>query len=505
MRSSWLIAALLAGCNNAPNYIGGGGDLSGSYTTDGGGGSPDLGRGHTVVLIGQNSRTKLDLLFMIDNSNSMDAMQTELRARFPSLVQVLRDLAAQGVAADLDLGVVTSDYGAGATGAPGCTPSPGGQFGKLQAVGQFAPMSCQPPVGANFVHYNFANGGVDNNLPAGQDLATTFGCMASVGSAGCGFEHQLESVYAALHNGLIENQGFVRPDAALAVVFVTNEDDASAPPDTDVFDKSKDAQYGYLDSYSRQTRFAIVCGNPPMFPPYGDSGGPLAFCQGAPNLPTGAGPGKQYDVSRYINLFTKPAAQGGVKANPLDVVLVAIDGPDSFFQVILSNPGTPAGQPYTQCPQLNETMSPVCVPVLQHSCMNAANPGFFGDPAVRLNQVLNAATNHAVYSICDNDFTPAMQSIGQLISSQVGAGCVTDRLPDPTHPDCTAQDVTQNADGTTTVTQIPACSANQGFPCWRIEQKAACATLSPDGVGVTIDRNGQSAPPNTTTQVICAT
>src|SRR5262249_52767893 len=149
----------------------------------------------------QNDRTKLDLLFMIDNSNSMDTMQTELRARFPLLLQVLKNLAAQGIAADLNLGVVTSDYGAGATGAPGCTPAPGGQLGKLQAIGQRAPQGCLAPVGSNFVHFDFANGGALNNLPAGQDLATTFTCMASVGSSGCGFEHPLESVYAALQNG----------------------------------------------------------------------------------------------------------------------------------------------------------------------------------------------------------------------------------------------------------------------------------------------------------------
>ena len=60
----------------------------------------------------------------------------------------------------------------------------------------------------------------------------------------------------------------------LAVVFVTNEDDGSAPPDSDVFDKNKAALYGYEDSYSRQTRFAVQCGG--MFPPYDDSAGPVS-------------------------------------------------------------------------------------------------------------------------------------------------------------------------------------------------------------------------------------
>src|SRR5205085_11472488 len=106
----------------------------------------------------------------------------------------------------------------------------------------------------------------------------TFTCMASVGAGGCGFEHQLEAVYAALHNNLPENAGFLRDDAVLVVVFLTNEDDASAPPDTDVFDKNLVALYGPEDSYHRQTRFAVMCGDPPASPPDGDSGGPLAGC-----------------------------------------------------------------------------------------------------------------------------------------------------------------------------------------------------------------------------------
>ncbi len=65
--------------------------------------------------------------------------------------------------------------------------------------------------------------------------------MASVGALGCGFEHQLESVYAALNktnalsNGNGPNGDFLRADAVLAVVFVTNEDDASADPATRTF------------------------------------------------------------------------------------------------------------------------------------------------------------------------------------------------------------------------------------------------------------------------------
>src|SRR5262249_17340944 len=154
-----------------------------------------------------------------------------------------------------------------------------------------------------------------------------------------------ESVYAALNNK-VENAGFLRDDAVLAVVFLTNEDDSSAPPTATMFDKNNTIQFGYEDSY-RSTHFGIVCGNPPMLPPYFSSNGPLSTCTPAPNPP-----GFEYDVKRYIDLFTKSSAQGGIKSNPADVVLVAIDAPQTPVEVILSNPGTPAGSPYVQCGQL---------------------------------------------------------------------------------------------------------------------------------------------------------
>lgn len=480
----------------------------------------DTARTRTLY-IPQNVRDKVDILFMVDNSASMDAMQAELRQRFPDFFKPFEDLAANGTYADLNIGVVTSDFGAGRSGAPGCTPSGplgGGDQGKLQGVGKAADSSCIKPQNSNFIHYKFGpEGPAESNLPAGQNLNQTFTCMASVGAKGCGFEMSLESVYAALHNGLPENQGFLREDALLVVVFLTNEDDASAPPDTDVFDKTLVQQYGNESSYPRQTRFAVVCGNPPQFPPYGDSGGPLQGCKAAPN-PSGSGPGKQYDISRYINYFTAPQAQGGVKVNPLDVVLLGIDATDSQFEVILSNPGTPAGQSYVQCPQLNETGNPVCVPVLQHSCINPQQPEFFGDPAVRLNAVIRSAHFNSIASICgsDDDYQKALKAAADLVVTTLAGGCIPDPLPrDPMtgelKTDCVVEDQTILADGSTSSTELPQCDASHStVPCWTIEAKDDCTGHSPDGVGLVVDRgstNGtfNQAPPHTTAQLSCAT
>jgi hypothetical protein len=249
--------------------------------------------------------------------------------------------------------------------------------------------------------------------------------------------------------------------------------------------------------------------------PYGDSMGDLSPCVPAPN-PGQSVPDREYDVGRYIDLFTRPAAQGGVKDDPANVVLFALDAPETPFITLLSNPGTASGNAYVPCAPLNDTSNPACTPVLQHSCINPGNSAFDGDPAVRLNAVVNAAAAHAVSSICADDYSTALTTAARLIVSRLGLGCVTASLPRDASgnliTDCTVEDVASNLDGSTTTTNIPQCTGTN-FPCWRIEPKdqcgcpagaSPCTPLSPDGLGMTIDRNGQPAPPNTTAQASCA-
>ena len=107
------------------------------------------------------------------------------------------------------------------------------------------------------------------------------------------------------------------------------------------------------------------------------------MCFGAPN-PGGKGPGKLYDIGRYVDLFSKPRAQGGLKVDPADVLLVGIDAPEKPFEIILADPSSGNdGKPFEECARLNENTSPLCMPELQHSCQSTQNGAFFGDPASR--------------------------------------------------------------------------------------------------------------------------
>ena len=82
--------------------------------------------------------------------------------------------------------------------------------------------------------------------------------------------------------------------------------------------------------------------------------------------------GKLFDVQRYIDFFTKPAAQGGVKINPDDVILVAITAP-----------ADPVGRVRSRCPAPTRSTRRRARSSTTRAS-RAANTKFFGDPAVRV-------------------------------------------------------------------------------------------------------------------------
>jgi hypothetical protein len=499
---------LAAGCNGNAISINGDGGLPG-------GDNPDLA-GWVDVSV-EPPRNQVDVLFMVDNSPSMAPKQAELKARFPQLIRIL-DGFGQSNPADYHIGVVTSDLGAGPYNINSGQCHPGGDGARLQAKGAAADPSCGAFTdGNNFIEYNQivrdAMGNPTSNLPAGQDLATTFGCMASVGQAGCGFEAQLESVYQALHDPIPENQGFLRDDALLIVVWVTDEDDCSADPNTDLFDPSQAgiAKYGALLSY-RCTQHSIACDAPGVnvgplsLLPYGPSGGPLDGC-----VPATAAQGNLLtDVQKYIDFFTQPKSLGGVKADPNDVVLIGITAPETPVESILANVKAASG-PYQSCPGPIDPSGSGCAVVLQHSCIAPENTLFFGDPAVRIRAVINSVTNpfnRQNTSICDTSYETAIEGIGTTITTEVTGGCIDAALLDPSNPECDVEEVTLNADGSTSMTPIPECPPNtETPPCWFVAADAQCPPSSGGvpGLKLTVNPPLAGLPPSSSLTARCKT
>lgn len=132
----------------------------------------------------------LDLLFVIDDSCSMSEEQSKLASQFPQLLGTIQD-----VSEDFHIGVVTTDTNAAS------------KSGRLQT----------------------SRG--DVFLSASSiDLEDRFAELVSPGTAGAIDERGRRAAHMALTPPLVDgaNQGFYREEAHLAVVFLSDENDASA-------------------------------------------------------------------------------------------------------------------------------------------------------------------------------------------------------------------------------------------------------------------------------------
>ena len=169
---------------------------------------------------------------MIDNSNSMDEKQASLMQHFQKFMDRLVDLTPP---LDMHIGIVTSDLGAGQFTPPSCDRV-GGDKGVLQNTPIGTTCATAQLIDANdhFLTYVPDPAGGDPTTNFTGTIADAFSCYAALGVSGCGFEHQLASVRAAFDTAFDPchphtsctaelNAGFLRPDAALAIVLLTDE------------------------------------------------------------------------------------------------------------------------------------------------------------------------------------------------------------------------------------------------------------------------------------------
>ncbi len=385
-------------------------------------------------------RDKVDILFMFDNSPGTSPKLAALRQAFPELLSRIEDLATAGVPASFHIGVVDSDMGAGPFTLNQGQCHPDGDAGKLRATpnpdATGAPAACSGlSLPDAFIDYDSSTG--TSNVGT-LDLATAFNCISAVGTGGCGFEAPLESVYRALTSPSV-NPGFLRDDALLVVVWLTDEDDCSAPPDSPLFDPSSNgvATYGTLHSF-RCTQWGIACDGKPL------TGGDLPPTSNC--APVVGGP--LFDVSRYASLF----ASGGIKQSAVDVLLVGIFAPPAPVAVSVTSPCA------------DQVNTPSC-PILDHSCVSSNNPLFFGDPGVRLDAVLSASPGAITASICDSDYSPTMDALVDGLGARMRAGCLPGAVVDALDPGCTV-----TVDGIDT----SRCDTEGRLPCWDLADDGGC-------------------------------
>lgn len=224
------------------------GSLSGGVTGDPveTGVESDDGKLDLEAMVPQMGCTKVDLVFVVDNSASMFDEQQQLIANVPGFIASIEEILGE----DFHVMVIDTDIGVGG----GCYESIYNSFDcglwcpancpdgcncecNAEPCAPFGPLPCDAVLGAGRVA---DVSGVDCGLPgrrwldaADPNRDATFTCMATVGIEGEPTERPVQSLTAALGE-LAEpdgcNQGFLRPDALLIVTVISDEDDSLASP-----------------------------------------------------------------------------------------------------------------------------------------------------------------------------------------------------------------------------------------------------------------------------------
>ncbi len=437
--------------------------LAGSACGGGSGNKPDGGGaldGGGTRWVGtlEITQVPLDILFLIDESSSMKLAQDKLVRSFPTFMARLQGPPGPP---SLHIAVVSQDMGAGDGSVAGCDGM-GGKQGIFQHIARGACTATKLNAGATYI----ANAdGVANYTGNIEDV---FACIAALGETGCGFEHQLAAITRALgaddRPAPVENQGFLRPDAILGIIMLTNEDDCSVSPGVPLFDTNSNmniaSQLGPPANF-RCNEFGHMCdgAHPNRNAPNNDVTQMVTYTSCESNDTEGYLLGGR-DTADRLRLL---------KVNPAQVAVVSIQAPSQPYTVTWKAPGTPDSScGAASCPW----------PQIAHSC--TASDGSFGDPGVRTEGfVQQFGNNGLVLPICADDFAPSMDLAATLMKSLIGAPCLPGSIgakATGTGPDCKVTEHYQDENGMLVDQELPACADNGDVgPCWKLRYElAAC-------------------------------
>ncbi len=310
----------------------------------------------------------VDILLVIDDSGGMTLEQDALLGAMGGFLDEL-ETQAGGELPSLHVGVVSTNLGAGGFSIGGC---PGDGDG---AILQNAPTAggCSPPSDHYIVDEPDGVGGRTRNYAAGT-LAQAIDCIGGLGTGGCGFEQPLEAMRRALNGTVPENAGFLRDDALLVVLVLTNEDDCSAA-DTELYNPSSPS-LGPVSSF-RCFEHGVAC---------------------VPDEPTVPGV-KTGCTSREDSAYTHTIAGYAAFLASLKpaghVVFVAIHGDTSPVEVSLTSGGNPNLEP---------------------SCTSDTGDA---DPAIRLDQLTDGFGSDGIFGSLCTGFAGALDTAAATIAGKL--------------------------------------------------------------------------------------
>ena len=429
---------------------------------------------------------RLDLLFMVDNSPSMKPKQDKMKEQFPKLIEALRD-PLEGTLPDLRIAILDSDLGDALSGRCGTSATYGdrGTFQMRDATG------CGANADARWLEYT-------KNQPINftGELSGVFGCLASnLGVEGCGFEHQLGALEWAFY--LEENKSqwdFLRPEAYLGIVILTDEEDCSAPPDTGMFAKWERTE---APSLRCATRAHVCDGMAFDYPSTGAVSVPYASCRartddtcaGDVDTSQATSCNPLLKISRLADSVKQ--LKGGAEAATEKILVAGIYGTPRAGEAAsavykidltpdLSRPDVPDAKVLDYWPICYD---PNFLPTASGFDKNAADHGATG--GLRIDAFLDqfSENRRLKYSICEPDFGPAMKGIGDALTVMMGDLCVPFQLLDTSdepglQADCrVAYRIPRAAtdeQGKVTLVydekaeSLPACDATRTPDCWEV-------------------------------------
>lgn len=419
-----------------------------------------------VVTIPAAPNRALDLLLVVDDSGGTIQQQTALRETLTPFINVIN--TAVGGLPDVHIGVVTANVGTGGVEIGGCSTAtaPEGDDGAFQTN------SC-PGLQAAYVE-DLKNADGTRRRNYSGDLSALLGCMVNLGSTGCGFEAPLESMKRALSPG--RNPGFLRPDAVLGVLILTDEDDCSALPGGALFgdpNASNTSPLGPRTSF-RCFEFGVQCDDDPDPRAFGTKTGCVPRVD-SPYMPT---------VQPYVDFLR------GLKASPSAVVVSGLIGDvDAQRSAVVAADAGDATRP-----------------ALYGSCSSIRGEAA---PGLRLRSFLDGFADRGLgSSICADTLIPAVETFAERLLSALGSPCITQTLADVDaatpglQPRCEVTQYTLTSGTRTDPVTIPACTVDGTLPCWQLDDALAECSFSSADQALVIARDG-AAPAGTEIEARC--
>ncbi len=410
---------------------------------------------------------KLDILFVVDDSNSMEREQLEIAANFRRMIEILETVP--GGLPDIHIGVITTNVGAGES-----CPVPSYGPGVLRDRGA---TTC-PMLTTNFIE-DVADGAGGRTRNYSGTLDDAFACVAEQGLGGCGFEQPLEAIRRALDPGNTANAGFVRPDATLAIVILSDEDDCSAAPG--LFDSST-SELGPVKNF-RCFEYGIECeGIPP------EQEGARETCSPRSDSPY-LTPIEEYaDFLRGLKPVDSRLIVAGIlgDAGPIRVGWVADSNNLTHLDVL-------------------------------RSCEIGENDPHGAYPPIRTDALLARLPNAVRTGICDDDLSTAMEDIAEEILRGILGACFEgtpvdiDPSTDGLQAECSVVEIQAPGADDEVRDILPPCGP--GNPanapteaCWTIVEDAELCAVFPTTLKVDVRYpEGTVRDPDTVIDVQCQT